>query len=262
MLLVCKRGTGIIMLLEVIGSFVTGLFHQLGQKTGGVLTGSKQKRVRTTSAQPILDPEPTDIEIWNIVTSYGKYSDVWSIYRSSGWLEAIQARDERAEFDQKMSDIKDSEHLSKTLEPQETPSRRVSKKIIVKTISQKPNIEAIEVKSKNILDISSDASENLDDLDLAFVRGLASYFEYMPDKIRNYRRDHGASEEEAEVIANYYEKTAKIIESVQTKRDLKDLFEHLENLKNKVERYKHENSKYRWSTGLKKEVIEKLKKIL
>ncbi|MFM2313193.1 MAG: hypothetical protein RLZZ04_2469 [Cyanobacteriota bacterium] len=250
------------MLLEVIGSFVAGLFHQLGQKTGGVLTGHKQKRVRTTATQPILDPEPTDLEIWNIVTSYGKYSDVWTIYRASGLLEAIKARDERTEFDQKMSNIKDSEHLSKILESQETPNRQVTRKIIIKTVSQKPNSEAIEVQSKNILDISSDVSDKLDDLDLAFVRGLASYFEYMPDKIRHYRRDHGASEEEAEAIANYYEKTAKVIKCVQTKRDLKELFKHLKNLKSKVERYKHESYKYRWSTGLKKEVIEKLEKIL
>jgi hypothetical protein len=250
------------MLLEVIGSFVAGLFHQLGRKTGGVLTSSKQKRVRTTSTQPILDSEQTDLEIWNIVTSYGKYSDVWPIYRTSGLLEAIKARDERAEFDQKMSNIKDLEHLSKVSECRENSSRRVPRKITIKTISQRPNIEAIEVQSKNILDISSKVSDDLDDLDLSLVRGLASYFEYMPDKIRHYRRDHGASEEEAETIANYYEKTVKIIKCVQTKRNVKELFEYLENLKSKVERYKHESYKYRWSTSLNKEVIKKLEKIL
>lgn len=250
------------MLLEVIGAFVAGLFDQLGRKTGGVLTGSTQKRTGTTSNQPILDPEQTDLEIWNIVTSYGKYSDVWPIYRASGLLEAIKARDERAEFDQKMSNIKYSEYLSTVSERQENTIRQVSRKIPIKTISQSSSIEAIEFQSKNILDVSSIVSDNLDDLDLSLVRGLASYFEYMPDKIRHYRRDHGASEEEAEAIAKYYEKTVRIIKSVQTKRDVKELFEYLENLKTKVERYKHESYKYRWSTSLNKEVIKKLEKIL
>jgi hypothetical protein len=250
------------MLLEVIGSFVAGLLHQLGQKTGSTLTNSKQKRAKITSTQTILDPEQTDLEIWNIVTSYGKYSDVWSIYRTSGLSEAIKARDERAEFDQKVSDIKNSEHLSTVSERQENANKRVPRKITIKTISQKSNIEAIEVQSKNILNISSKASDNLDDLDLSLVRGLASYFEYMPDRIRHYRRDHGASEEEAETIASYFEKTVRIIKSVQTKRDVKELFEYLENLKSKIERYKHESYKYRWSTSLNKEVIKKLEKIL
>ncbi len=110
--------------------------------------------------------------------------------------------------------------------------------------------------------LNEPAQKELDELDLAFMRSLASYFEEMPDKIRHYHRDHHASQEEAEVIANYYLKTADIVRGIKTQKDLKELLEFLEALKEKVSRYQHENYKYRWSTGLEKEVLEKLKKIL
>jgi hypothetical protein len=104
--------------------------------------------------------------------------------------------------------------------------------------------------------------KKLDELDFALVRSLASYFEEMNGKIRHYHRDHNASEEEAEVIGSYYLKTAGIVRSVKTQKDLAELIEHIENLKEKVSIYKHESYKYRWSTGLEKNVLVKLKKIM
>ncbi|MBR8832080.1 MAG: Serine/threonine-protein kinase PknD (plasmid) [Chroococcopsis gigantea SAG 12.99] len=100
----------------------------------------------------------------------------------------------------------------------------------------------------------------LDELDLALLRDLALYFESMPHKIRHYHRDHKASREEASVIANYYLKTADMFRKARTKQDLKNLIDVVEKLKQKVSPYEHESFKYRLSTGLKKEILEKLRK--
>jgi hypothetical protein len=105
-------------------------------------------------------------------------------------------------------------------------------------------------------------TQELDELDLALVRGLSSYFEEMNGKIRRYHRDHDASQAEAEVIARYYLKAADIARNVKDQRDLKGLLEFIENLKEKVSRYQHKSHKYRWSTGLEKEVIAKLNRIM
>ena len=83
----------------------------------------------------------------------------------------------------------------------------------------------------------------------------------MADKIRRYHKDHHASQEEAEVVAKYYLKTAGIVSRITNQQDLIGLLEHLEALKEKVSRYQHDSYKYRWSTGLEK-VLVKLKKIL
>lgn len=106
-------------------------------------------------------------------------------------------------------------------------------------------------------------SENkkLDELDLALVRSIASYFEEMTGKIRRYHQDHNASKEEADVIANYYLKIAAVIKNIQTQQDVKKLITSIETLKEKVSRYEHESYKYRWSTGLEKEVLVKLRKM-
>lgn len=106
-------------------------------------------------------------------------------------------------------------------------------------------------------------SENkkLDELDLALVRSIASYFEEMTGKIRRYHQDHNASKEEADVIANYYLKIAAVIKNIQTQQDVKKLIKSIETLKEKVSRYEHESYKYRWSTGLEKEVLVKLRKM-
>ena len=105
-------------------------------------------------------------------------------------------------------------------------------------------------------------AKKLDELDFALVRSLASYFEEMNGKIRHYHRDHNASEEEAEVIGSYYLKTAGIVRGVKTEKDVAELIEYIEDLKEKVSRYQHESYKYRWSTGLEKEVLAKLRKIM
>lgn len=107
-------------------------------------------------------------------------------------------------------------------------------------------------------------SENkkLDELDLALVRSIASYFEEMTGKIRRYHQDHNASKEEADVIANYYLKIAAVIKNIQTQQDVKKLITSIETLKEKVSRYEHESYKYRWSTGLEKKVLVKLRKMI
>jgi transcriptional regulator of heat shock response len=104
-------------------------------------------------------------------------------------------------------------------------------------------------------------NKKLDELDLALVRSIASYFEEMTGKIRRYHQDHNASKEEADVIANYYLKIAAVIKNIQTQQDVKKLITSIETLKEKVSRYEHESYKYRWSTGLEKEVLVKLRKM-
>jgi hypothetical protein len=104
--------------------------------------------------------------------------------------------------------------------------------------------------------------KKLDELDFALVRSLASYFEEMNGKIRHYRKDHNASEAEADVIGSYYLKTAGIVRGVKTEKDLSELIEHIENLKEKVSIYQHKDYKYRWSTSLENNVLAKLKKIM
>ncbi|MFN7714523.1 MAG: hypothetical protein ACK5QS_03455 [Pseudanabaenaceae cyanobacterium] len=115
---------------------------------------------------------------------------------------------------------------------------------------------------KQIQEKNHQRVNELDELDLAFVKSLVSYFEAMPDKIRHYHRDHHASLEEAEVIAGFYLKTASVVRAVQTQNDLEQLLRSVETLKEKVSRYQHESYKYRWSTGLEKEVLVKLRKIV
>ncbi|MEH2453651.1 hypothetical protein [Nostoc sp.] len=146
------------------------------------------------------------------------------------------------EFDCRMSEIENSSHSYITLSPQNSSSEDVPEPITLNFINETHN--------------------ELDELDLAFLRNLASYFEKMPDQIRQYHRDHHVSKDEADVIANYYKKTAGIIRSVRTIEDLNELLKFLENLKKKISRYQHNEDKYRWSTCLDKEVLVKLKKFI
>jgi hypothetical protein len=227
------------MLLEVIDSFISGFFHRLGLKQGNAPNQIKPKDPRRISDQPGIDSDVTDQEVWNIVTSYGKYKEVWPIYRHNGLLDAIKARDEKAEFDQKMSEI-NPKHISPT---QQNPPAKIVQNTIPPTVVQ-------------------EVQKNLDELDLSLVRGLASYFKEMNGKIRHYHQDHHASREEADVIANYYLKTADIIKGVKTQQDLKELLKFLETLKKKISRYQHNEDKYRWSTCLEKEVLAKLRKLI
>jgi hypothetical protein len=105
-------------------------------------------------------------------------------------------------------------------------------------------------------------TKKLDELDLALARSLASYFEEMDGKIRKYYRDHHASREEADVIASYYLKIAGVLRDVKTPQDVEKLIKSIETLKEKVGRYNHESYKYRWSTGLEKAVLVKLRKMI
>ncbi|MGH1395083.1 MAG: hypothetical protein ACRAVC_13805 [Trichormus sp.] len=105
-------------------------------------------------------------------------------------------------------------------------------------------------------------TQKLDELDLALVKSLASYFEEMSSKIIRYHEDHNASREEADVIASYYLKTATIFRDVKTQQDVEKLIESIEILKKRVNRYQHKSYKYRWSTGLEQNVLVKLRKIV
>jgi hypothetical protein len=119
-----------------------------------------------------------------------------------------------------------------------------------------------EVPPKSSQQDINTETKKLDELDLALVRSLASYFEEMDGKIHKYYRDHHASREEADVIASYYLKTAHVLRDVKTIQDVQHLIKSIETLKEKVSRYKHDGEKYRWSTGLEKEVLVKLRKII
>jgi hypothetical protein len=123
-------------------------------------------------------------------------------------------------------------------------------------------ISELDTPPKSVQEKINYEPKKLDELDFALVRSLASYFEEMNDKIRHYRKDHHASEEEADVIGSYYLKTAGIVRGVKTQKDLAELIEYIENLKEKVSRYQHESYKYRWSTSLEKNVLAKLRKII
>lgn len=105
-------------------------------------------------------------------------------------------------------------------------------------------------------------TQKLDELDLALVKSLASHLEEMSGKILRYHEDHNASQEEANVIASYYLKTAAIFRDIKTQEDIKKLIESIEFLKQKVSRYQHKSYKYRWSTGLEEKVLVKLRKIV
>jgi hypothetical protein len=123
----------------------------------------------------------------------------------------------------------------------------------------KPTLQA--VRGNTTSPDPDDDSEKLDELDLALVKSLVSYFEKMPGKIIHYYRDRHASREEAEIVGNYYLSTASRLKDVNNQQDLKEIIEFIEKLKEKVSRYQHESYKYRWSTGLEKEVLAKLRKI-
>jgi serine/threonine protein kinase len=124
----------------------------------------------------------------------------------------------------------------------------------------KPTIQSVQgnITSPD----ADDDSEKLDELDLALVKSLVSYFEQMHGKILQYYSSHHASREEAEIVANYYLNTASRLKEVNNQQNLKEIIEFIEKLKDKVSRYQHESYKYRWSTGLEKEVLTKLRKIV
>ena len=48
---------------------------------------------------------------------------------------------------------------------------------------------------------------------------------------------------------------------VRTKQDLEKIIQEMEDLKKLVNRYQHESFKYRWSYGLDKNALDKLKSI-
>ncbi|MEB3311903.1 MAG: hypothetical protein VKJ02_16885 [Snowella sp.] len=109
----------------------------------------------------------------------------------------------------------------------------------------------------------SPVSTFLDELDMATVRSMVTYFEqYAPNTIRRYHRDHNATYDEAEAICKKCLEIASQFQKVKTKEDLKNVIQSVEILKSKVSRYQHHHYEYRWTTHLQKDVLDKLVPIL
>ncbi len=199
-------------------------------------SASEQDNYQLTNSPLVHDLNIPDEEIWNLVTNYGEYREIWPIYRNSGLVAAIKIRDEKIKFDRDLSEKVNSNTLS----------------FASKRTSQSSSVTSSTVKDRD------NSSKWLDELDLALIKGLASYFQAMPDKILHYCHDHNATREEAEVIARYYSQMADKLIQVKTENDLINIIQEIENLKKTVSRYQHESVKYRWSYGLDKKVLEKL----
>jgi hypothetical protein len=73
------------MLLEIFGSVASGLFHKLGLKLGDSLIRQQQEKHQKSPKTDAPDSTVSDQEAWNIVTSHGRYKEVWSIYRTNGF---------------------------------------------------------------------------------------------------------------------------------------------------------------------------------
>lgn len=200
---------------------------------------SEKDGYKLTNSPLVHDLNIPDEEIWNLVTNYGEYREIWPIYRNRGLVEAIKIRDEKVKFDRNLS-----EQISSN-----TPS-----------IAPKENFQTRSMTSPSLKD-RDNTFKLLNELDLALVKSLASYFQDMPDKIIHYHNDHNATREEAEVIARYYSQTADKLIQIKNKNDLRNIIQEIENLKKIVSRYQHESMKYRWSYGLDKKVLDKLKSI-
>lgn len=103
----------------------------------------------------------------------------------------------------------------------------------------------------------------LDDLDLATVRSIATYFEqYAPDIILRYHRDHNATYEEAQILCQKCREIANQLRQVRTEENLRESIQQIELLKQKVSRFQHREHKYRWTTHLDRDVLAKLNPIL
>jgi hypothetical protein len=201
-----------------------------------VITDPSIERLKNTPL--IHDLNTSDEEIWNVVTNYGQYREIWQVYRNCGLLEAIKRRDEKVEFD-----------------------RKLSGKVNLHTISSPLSLNSLNPEINFNIQVKNNTSNLLHDLDLALLQGVASYFESMPDKILHYHKDHHSTREEATVIANYYSQMHNQLIQVRTKQDLEKIIQEMENLKKLVNRYRHESFKYRWSYGLGKNALDKLKSI-
>lgn len=279
------------MSILIILVFICGII--LGSTVTIILPKAKENKKSKGYLPKTITP--SDQQVYNIVTDYGRYPEIWNIYRDSGWLAAIENRDEKINFDLKVSETRNNNfsRQSQNNQQYEVESLRADdaevydlvtddgrypalwevyrKDGLVKAIKLRDNKRKLE---RNIDSIKTKAfpfdsspepprgfvQDCLDELDLALLRDLALYFESMPDKIRHYHRDHNASQEEANVIAGYYLKTADMFRKAHNKQDLRNLIDAVEKLKQKVSPYQHESFKYRLSTGLEKNILEKLRK--
>jgi hypothetical protein len=82
-----------------------------------------------------------------------------------------------------------------------------------------PNSEPVQEEiTSNFI---NGTQKKLDELDLALLRSLVSYFDEMADKIRRYHKDYHASQEEDVVLAKYYLKTAGMVSIITNQQELK-----------------------------------------
>jgi hypothetical protein len=103
----------------------------------------------------------------------------------------------------------------------------------------------------------------LDELDLATVRSIATYFEeYAPETILRYHQDHNATYEEAQVLCKRCKEIAGQLRQVRNKQDLSKSIHKIELLKQQVSRFQHREYQYRWTTHLERDVLAKLNPIL
>lgn len=133
---------------------------------------------------------------------------------------------------------------------------------VISKLSQLIETITIKMQEDKTISIDNKSQQELDKLDLAKIKSLASYFGEMTSQIRRNYQEHNASREEAEIIADYYQQTVAIVRSVRNKNDLEHLIIYVDDLQKKVMQYRHILFQYRLSTSLKNEVLDKLKEIL
>ena len=166
---------------------------------------------------------------------------MWLTYRHHGLVEAIKRRDDKIEFDRQLSGYAlDNARLLNQ------PSKPITNE---SSIFFKPPIQ-------------ESSSKILSELDIALVKGVATYFGNMTGKILYYHQDHKATREEAEIIARYYAQMQDALIQAKTIEQLSQAIQSIENLKKMVNRYQHNELKYSWSYCLEVKVLQKLKSIL
>jgi serine/threonine protein kinase len=130
-------------------------------------------------------------------------------------------------------------------------------KFPITIISEKE--QKISVNFDNISALNNlDSEYLLDELDLARVQGVASYFESRVEKILKYHQDHKASKEEAEIISHYYQQISEYAITTKNQAQLGKLIEVIKNLIIKISRYQHDDKTYRWQNSIQRNAVDRL----
>ena len=146
--------------------------------------------------------------------------------------------------------------------PLVTKVQSLTSVITVPTISNSlpPSSKNTTIQQKNLIN-SSPSLQQLEELDLALLANVSNYFESMSENIIRHYKDHHASLEEAKIIANKYREISTHIKSIKTQQEIDNMICIVDALKNKISRYRHDSSKYRWDSSLEKSALNKLKMI-